>query len=98
MNIKVKTLLDSEDTVSIISQSCISKNNIPKVTREQALIVRDFSGKIVPGVGEVYSFPLLLNHNNHYTMETFEISELDEEFDIILPWWWIVRYKPVRLG
>jgi hypothetical protein len=36
----------------------------------------------------------MLEYKQHFTRETFEVIPLDGEIDMILPYWWIVKYQP----
>ena len=92
--IPIRVLLDSGSTVPVLSDSLVSRFAIPKAAREIALAVRDFSGNFVEGAGKFYTYPILLNHGDHWSKESFEISRVDTEVDAILPWWWTLRHPP----
>ena len=51
-------------------------------------------GESVKGAGQYYTEPLLLQHRKHYSMEKFEISLMDAEIDVFLPFEWISSYLP----
>jgi len=38
--------------------------------------------------------PLLVQHRKHYTKESFQISPMDPEVDIFLPFSWIMKHPP----
>ena len=90
----IRVLTDSGSTVPIMSRKSVSRFAVPKVKRDAPIPVSDFAGNNVPGVGEAFTLPLLLKHGNHYSKESFEIGPLDDDIDMILPWWWIVKHKP----
>ncbi|KAI5785801.1 hypothetical protein EDC01DRAFT_778817 [Geopyxis carbonaria] len=78
----------------MLSQSFVSDFHIPKVQRDVPLQIYDYGGNPVPEAGKAFTFPCLLNFGSHFSMETFEIATPDSEFDMILPWWWIVKHRP----
>jgi len=43
-----------------------------------------------------YTEPLLLQHRKHYSQEVFEVTPLEPEVDIFLPFWWIAKHPPPR--
>ncbi|KAF8534497.1 hypothetical protein BDD12DRAFT_643133, partial [Trichophaea hybrida] len=42
--------------------------------------------------GGQYTFPVTLWYESHYTKETFEIGPMEDSSDIMLPYWWMVKY------
>ena len=46
-------------------------------------------GREVPGAGEFFTSPLMLQHRLHYTRLSFEVAPLASDYDIILPRWWL---------
>ena len=94
IDVPIRVLFDSGSSIAMISRSVILEFNIPKVQRDVPRAVLDYAGSAVAGVGEAYSFPLLLKIKNHFSKETFEIADLDNDYDAILPWWWIVKHRP----
>ena len=62
------------------------------VTRTESKIVKTFNGESVEGAGWQYTFPITLQYESHYTKETFEIGPIEDSSDIMLPYWWIIKY------
>ena len=56
--------------------------------------VEDFAGNPMPEAGEYYTHPLLGQHRHHFTRETFEVAPMPDDYDVILPSWWIRQHKP----
>jgi len=45
-----------------------------------------------------YTEPLLLQHRKHFLREVFEVTLLEPEVDIFLPFWWIAKHPPPPKG
>ena len=93
-NVQVKVLLDSGSSIPLISSRLTSKFSLVTHKRDQPITVERFDGTIAEGVGLLYSHPLLLQYGDHYTKETFDVSPTDNECNIVLPWWWMVKHPP----
>jgi hypothetical protein len=91
---RVKVLLDTGCTTTLISKTLVKKKNIPCQLHENEIAIRNFTGELLPGAGQKYTEPMLLRHRNHYTQETFEVTPLEPKVDIFLPFWWIVKHTP----
>jgi hypothetical protein len=90
----VHVLLDTGCSVPLISKTLTNDKNIPTLSHEKSIDIRNFSGNIVEGAGEHYTLPLLLQHRKHYTQEIFEVAPLEPGVDIFLPFWWIAKHAP----
>src|SRR5436853_5137737 len=51
-----------------------------------------FDGNESNNAGRAYTLAYTLRKGGHYTKENFEISPLQDDHDILLPWWWILRH------
>jgi hypothetical protein len=91
---KAATMPDSGATVCMANVNFINHYSVPKVKRDRPIRVHDFAGRIVPGVGAAFTFPLTINHGNHWSRESFEIGPLEDGIDLILPFWWLCKHKP----
>jgi len=58
----IHTLLDSGCLVLLISKTLIEQLNIPQIWCQETTPLRNYLGEEVPGVGEEYTKPLLLQH------------------------------------
>ena len=95
--ITVKVLLDTGAAVALLSEDFVRRFQVPKVKRDVPLYIYDVAGRIVEGSGQAFTFPLLLQHKEHVTTETFEIAPVDKGCDVVLPYWWIARHRPSGL-
>ena len=85
--INVRVMLDPGANVPVLSQSQVGEHKVPGVLREGAEIVAGFDGAEGKGAGSAYTFTCTLRHVDHYTMESFEVSPLQDDYDILMPWW-----------
>lgn len=93
----VRVLLDTGSTTCIVSETFAEEHGLPHVVRAKPIPFKDFTGRIVPDSGKAYTLPLYLEHQGHVTKETFEIAPCDEEYDVILPYWWMCKHPPIGL-
>jgi hypothetical protein len=94
--ISVNGVDNSGSNTFIMSNRFSLKSAVPKVQRDAPVPVSEFAGNIVQGIGEAFTVPILLQHGDHCTKESFEIGHLDDEIDLVLPWWWITKHQPGR--
>jgi len=90
--IVVRVMLDCGANVPCISEDLVGKYKIPGVLRRQACGFSGFDGTESSNAGHAYTLGCTLRKGGHYTKETFEISPLQDDHDILLPWWWILRH------
>ena len=90
----VRVLLDTGCSVPLISKQLVEALQLPTEKRTKPLPLRNCSGEEVLGAGLEYTAPLQLQHRKHFTKETFEVTPLEPETDIFLPFWWIVQHPP----
>ena len=81
----IRILLDTGSTVPLLSLAWVASTSIQVVQRSTTKRIENFTGEAVPGAGDYYTFPLLLQHRKHYTRETFEMAPLAGDYDAILP-------------
>ena len=92
--LKARVLPDSGSNTFIMADRFSLTSNVPKVKRDVPFPVSDFAGNKVEEVGEAFTLPLLLKHVNHYSKESCEIGPLEDDIDMVLPWWWLTVHKP----
>jgi hypothetical protein len=92
----VRALLDWGATLPLLSKEWAIKINVLTYKCDRQLIIENFSGKAEPEIGKAYSYPLRLQHRKQYSVESFEISPMDSEYDVILPFWWIAKHPPSK--
>ena len=81
----VRALLDTGSTVPLLSLSMIECHQIPIAERDTKRTIQDYAGQKVPGAGEFYTSPLLLQHRHHFSRLSFEVALLAGDYDIIIP-------------
>jgi hypothetical protein len=94
IEVPVKVLLDWGSTVPVLSASVARKYSVPTWTREIPENIQSFAGDIVAEAGKEYSYPVVLQHQDHFTKDSYEIAPTGTDCDIILPWWWISKHRP----
>ena len=90
----IRILLDTGSTVPLLSLAWVASTSIQVVKRATTKRIENFAGDAVPGAGEYYTSPLLLQHRKHYTREMFEVAPLAGDYDAILPAWWMAKHRP----
>ena len=88
-----RALLDTGSTVPILSLSFMEKHQVPIAERATQRTIQDYAGQEVPGAGEYFTSPLLLQHRQHFTRVSFKVAPLAGDDDIILPRWWLAKHK-----
>ena len=89
----VQALLDTGSTVPLLSLSMVEHHQIPIAKRETKRTIQDYAGQEVPGAGEFFTSPLLLQHRHYFSRLSFKVAFLAGDYDIIIPRWWLTKYK-----
>ena len=89
----VRALLDTGSTVPLLSLSMVERNQIPIAERDTKRTIQDYAGREVPGAGEFFTSPLLLQHQHHFLRLSFEVAPLAGDYDIIIPRWGLAKQK-----
>jgi len=82
---KVEVLLDTGCSIPLINQQTVEKLGIPVKGHKNPRVVENFTGETVKGAGQYYTKQLCLQHRRHFTNEQFEVSPMEKEIDIFLP-------------
>jgi len=90
----VRVLLDTGCSIALINQDTAKRLQIPLHRHRREKIIENFVGQRVRGAGTHRTNPVQLQHHHHFSSEVFEVSVMDGEVDIFLPYDWIVRYPP----
>ena len=91
--IVVRTMLDCGANVPVVSQALVEVYKIPRVLRSHACGIVTFDGQLSnSNAGWAYTQSWTLRVAAHHTRETFEIAPLQDDHDILLPWWWIIMH------
>ncbi len=88
----VTVLLDCGSQVPILSDRFVMRYHVPKVERDVPIQIRDVADRIVVGSGEAFTYPLRLSYGEHLSEDTYEIGPMEEEVDLILPFWWMAKH------
>ena len=94
---RVRVLLDTGSSIPIIGEGLAKKIVVTIIRRKAAKQIRGFSGIEAPGAGECFTMPPELKHGEHRTIESFEVSQLCPEFNLLLPGWWILKHRPLAM-
>jgi len=93
-NHRVQALLDTGCSVALINERTMERLGLEKKEHKQKHSIKSYTGEPVPGAGRFYTKPMLLQHRKYYSVEKFEVSPMDAEIDIFLPFEWIVADPP----
>ena len=85
--INVRVMLDPGANVPVLSQSLVGEHKIPVTLWERAEIIAGCDCAAGKGAGSAYTFACTLSLADHYTKESFEVSPLQDDHDILMPWW-----------
>jgi len=91
---RIKVLLDTGCSVALINQRTIDRWNIECERHAQARSIENYTGEIVKGAGQFQTKPMRLQHRKHYSLEKFEVTPMDPEIDVFLPFEWIMKHPP----
>jgi len=90
----VQVLLDTGCSVALISERIVEWLKLAKKKHRHPRTIENYTGERVPGAGQYYTEAIRLQHRKHYSWEQFEISVMDPEADIFLPFDWIMGHPP----
>ena len=86
--INVRVMLHPGANVPVLSQSLVGEHKVPVVLRDRAEIIAGYDGAAGKGTGSAYTVACTLRLADHYTKESSEVSPLQDDHDILMPWWW----------
>jgi hypothetical protein len=90
--VPARCLLDWGSTSFAISKRFVSALEIPTVERAQAIPLYDASGRRFSDDGKLRTAPLRLAFGNHCSDEVFEVMQMGEGMDVIVPFWWMQKH------
>jgi hypothetical protein len=90
----VRILLDTGCSVPLISRELAGKLQLPLLKHERPFAIENYTGQSVKGARQYFTRPMILQHRRHFTREAFEVSPMEKEVDIFLPFWWIAKHPP----
>jgi len=90
----IRVLLDTRCSIALINEKTVEKLGLKKKEHRQPRVIESFTGARVPGAGQYYTKACRIQHRKHYSWEQLEISAMDPEIDVFLPFDWITDHPP----
>jgi len=91
---RIRALLDTGCSIALINQHTVQRLGLEQVPHPNPVRIENYTGEAVPSAGQYYTKPLRLQHRKHYSTEKFEVTPMDAEVDIFLPFRWITEHPP----
>jgi hypothetical protein len=91
-----RVLLDWGASIPVLNVTWATRNKVPTFEREKPLQIESFTGKTETDIGKTYTYPMRLQHRKHFSVESFYITPMEPECDVILPFWWIAKHPPSK--
>jgi len=91
---RIRALLDTGCSIALINKKTVEKRGIETKRHQHTRGIERYTGEKVEGAGQYYTKPLLLQHRRHYSWEKFEVTPMDPEIDIFLPFSWLSKHLP----
>lgn len=89
-----RILIDTGAMVPILSEAFVKRNEVPVRRHEKSIAIRRVDGTRIESAGKYYTPRYRLSYGNHGEIIAFEIFELEEGIDGILPAWWVEKHSP----
>jgi len=90
----VRVLLDTGCSIALVNERTVERLKIGKKEHRRQRTIKSYTGEKVPGAGQYYTEEVKLQHQKHYSWEKFEVSVMDPNIDIFLPFNWITNHPP----
>jgi len=90
----IRVLLDTGCSIALINEKTVEKLGLRKKEHRQPQVIESFTGPRVPRAGQYYTKACRIQHRKHYSWEQLEISAMDPEIDVFLPFDWITDHPP----
>jgi hypothetical protein len=91
--VPARCLLNWGSTSFAISKRFVSALNIAAIERAQAIPSYDASGRRFSNDGKLRIAPLRFAFGNHCSDEVFEVMQMGEGMDVIVPFWWMQKHR-----
>jgi len=91
---KIRALLDTGCSLMLMNQETVKRLRIEQLPKKKPIRIENYTGEVVGGAGKYETEPIRLQHQSHYTIERFNITPMDPEIDIFLPFEWIDKHAP----
>jgi len=90
----IRALLDTGCSIALISKETVERLGLEKLKHKQTRSIESYTGESVKGAGQFYTKPMTLQHRKHYSTMSFEISPMERNIDVFLPFNWIMTHPP----
>jgi len=90
----IRVLLDTGCSIALINEKTVERLGLQKKEHRQPRVIESFTGARVPQAGRYYVEACRIQHRKHYSWEKLEISAMDPEINIFLPFDWITDHPP----
>ena len=90
----VRVLLDTGCSIALVNEKTVRQLKLGKREHQHQRTIESYTGEKVPGAGRYYTEVMKLQHRKHYSWEKFEVSVMDPNIDIFLPFSWITDHPP----
>ena len=90
----VRVLLDTGCSINLINQQTVERLRLAKRPDKNPKTIENFTGETFKGGGQYQTELLRLQHRKHFSIEKFEISLIEKDVDIFLPFSWIEQHPP----
>ncbi|KAK4230168.1 hypothetical protein QBC38DRAFT_344402, partial [Podospora fimiseda] len=95
---RVRVLLDTGSQIPVVSLYKAREWNLPVQRRTEPRLILAFNKTPDEAGGQYFTDYLVLRHQeNHCTRLSFELTDMDDECDVILPQWWMAQHQPSNL-
>jgi len=90
----VRLLLDTGCSIARVNEKTVRQLKLGKREHRHRRTIESYTREKVPGAGRYYTEVMKLQHRKDYSWEKFEISVMDPNIDIFLPFAWITDHPP----
>jgi len=90
----VQVLLDTGCSIALVNEKTARQLKVGKREHRHQRTIKNYTGERVLGAGQYYTEAMKLQHQKHYSWEKFEVSVMDPDIDIFLPFGWITDHPP----
>ena len=90
----IRALLDTGCSIALINKETVKRLGLEKLKHKQARSIASYTGESIKGAGQFYTKPMTLQHRKHYFTMSFEISPMERNIDVFLPFSWIMTHPP----
>ena len=93
-SLQAKMLVDSGATGPLMSKSFITRHQLPRVQRENPIIITNASGQVIQGAGRYVVPNLGMSIGQHQEELAWEVGDIEQGVDGYLPVSWLSLHNP----